>query len=91
MAAGCGSAQAPGSSHGTSAPVLCDRNVGPVDSGIPSEAGPIVECTAYDAGTNEEVVARCLPGAYADGGTFWQCCVQLSDPPGSFIVLTTCR
>jgi|HubBroStandDraft_6_1064221.scaffolds.fasta_scaffold236673_2 hypothetical protein len=91
MAIGCGSSQAPASSNGTPAPVLCNRNLGPVDSGIPSETGPIVECTTFDAGTSEEVVPHCLPQADADGGTFWECCVQLSDPPGSSIGLTACR
>lgn len=89
MAVGCGPEQ--GSVGSSAAPVLCDRNLGPVDSGIPSEAGPIVECTAFDAGTNVEVVPRCLVGEGADGGMFWGCCVQLHDPPGSFLVLTACQ
>ena len=57
-----------------------DRNLGPVDSGLASEAGPIVECT---------VGSVCMGGEGADGGMHWECCVeqQMGDSP---IVLTSC-
>jgi hypothetical protein len=91
MAVGCGSEQGSASGSAMPAPVLCDRNLGPVDSGIPSETGPIVQCVAVGSNsTHVMAVPRCLPGADADGGMFWQCCVQLHDPPDSFIVLTEC-
>ncbi len=91
IAAGCGSEQGSAGSSATPAPILCDRNSGPVDSGTPTEAGPIVECAVVGMGsTHVMVVPRCLSGVAADGGMFWQCCVQLRDPPDSFVVLTEC-
>ena len=78
MAAACSPAQ--GSPGDGRAPALCDIHRGPVDSGVPTEAGPIVECP---------VGSICMGGAGPDGGMHWECCEQ--DPLGGPIVLTTCR
>jgi hypothetical protein len=62
---GCGNDSASVDDAGS--PVLCSRDLGPVDSGTEAEAGPIAQCKSGWS---------CVPF----GGS-WECCIRSANPP----------